>query len=84
MNDGDGGPPAPVEVASLPVPLGAFLKLSGTVRSGGEAKAACLAERVRVNGEVETRRGRSLSAGDLVQVDTGTVRVVLPCRDSAP
>lgn len=58
-----------VEVSTLPIPLGSFLKLAGVVRSGGEAKAMCNDLRVRVNGELESRRGRSLAAGDLVEID---------------
>jgi len=38
----------------------------GVVNSGGEAKHLIQNGAVRVNGEVETRRGRKLSSGDLV------------------
>ena len=36
--------------------------------SGGEAKVLIQAGEVLVNGEVETRRGRKLVAGDVVEV----------------
>ncbi|MBE3590945.1 MAG: RNA-binding S4 domain-containing protein [Firmicutes bacterium] len=58
----------PVDVAVLPIKLDAFLKLCGAVRTGGEAKAAVQAGRVRVNGAVELRRGRKLYAGDRVEL----------------
>jgi ribosome-associated protein len=38
------------------------------VQSGGEAKVLVQSGEVRVNGEVETRRGRRLRAGDVVEV----------------
>ena len=60
----------------MPVPLGAFLKLAGAARSGGEAKQRVLAGDVWVNGEVERRRGRGLVDGDAVRIDATTWRVV--------
>jgi ribosome-associated protein len=46
--------------------LGQFLKLAGVVETGGEAKLVIQEGRVLVNGQVETRRGRQLAAGDEV------------------
>lgn len=68
-----------VVVARLPVALGAFLKLAGAVRSGGEAKERIVGGEVRVNGTVERRRGTSLVAGDRVAVGPLRLRV-----DGAP
>jgi ribosome-associated protein len=48
--------------------LGQALKASNVVGSGGEAKVLIQAGEVRVNGEVETRRGRRLREGDVVEV----------------
>jgi ribosome-associated protein len=48
--------------------LGQALKASNVVGSGGEAKVLIQAGEVRVNGEVETRRGRKLQRGDVVEV----------------
>jgi len=48
--------------------LGQALKASDVVGSGGEAKVVIQDGEVRVNGEVETRRGRKLREGDLVEV----------------
>ncbi len=50
------------------ITLGQALKASNLVGSGGEAKALVQAGEVRVNGEVETRRGRKLQEGDVVEV----------------
>ena len=46
--------------------LDQFLKWKGWVFTGGEAKLRIQQGDVRVNGQVETRRGRQLVAGDRV------------------
>jgi ribosome-associated protein len=48
--------------------LGQALKASNVVGSGGEAKVLIQGGEVRVNGEVERRRGRRLRGGDVVEV----------------
>jgi ribosome-associated protein len=48
--------------------LGQALKASGLVGTGGEAKLLVQAGEVLVNGERETRRGRRLQAGDVVEI----------------
>src|SRR5579864_7566408 len=65
-----------VAVRDGAIRLAQLLKLSGIAQSGGEAKAI-LAQGVLVNGARETRRGRQLAAGDLVEVAGETLRVVL-------
>ena len=49
--------------------LGRALKAAGLVGTGGEAKVLIQAGEVSVNGEVETRRGRRLEEGDVVEVE---------------
>ncbi len=55
--------------------LGQLLKAAGLVETGGEAKMLLADERVTVNGEVETRRGRQLHPGDVVTLGSESVRV---------
>ncbi|WP_061961551.1 RNA-binding S4 domain-containing protein [Demequina flava] len=55
--------------------LGQFLQLAGLVDSGGEAKEAIREGDVRVNGEVDLRRGRQLQVGDVVTCGDRQVRV---------
>ncbi len=49
--------------------LDQFLKSSGLVSTGGQAKLLIQGGEVAVNGEIETRRRRQLRPGDLVQLD---------------
>ncbi|MFC9982492.1 MULTISPECIES: RNA-binding S4 domain-containing protein [unclassified Gordonia (in: high G+C Gram-positive bacteria)] len=56
--------------------LGQFLKLANLIESGAEAKEVIADGLVTVNDEVETRRGRQLTIGDVVSVGGMSVRVV--------
>lgn len=55
--------------------LGQFLKLANLVESGAEAKPLIADGLVQVNGEVETRRGRQLTPGDVVELAGQAARV---------
>lgn len=53
---------------------GEYIKLDQALKavlglSGGEAKDCILSGAVKVNGEVETRRGKKLRAGDVVEAE---------------
>ena len=48
------------------VKLDQFLKWKNLVSSGGEAKIFIKSGSVKVNGEIETKRGRKLNKGDKV------------------
>jgi ribosome-associated protein len=64
-----------VPVSGDTIRLGQFLKLASLIESGAEAKGVIADGLVSVNGEVETRRGRQLSAGDVVEIGGMSVRV---------
>lgn len=49
------------------IKLDQFLKWSGAVQTGGQAKIVIVEEQVKVNGQLETRRGRKLRKGDMVE-----------------
>jgi ribosome-associated protein len=57
------------------ITLGQALKAANVVGSGGEAKVLVQAEEVRVNGEVETRRGHKLRKGDVVEVGDALLEI---------
>ena len=63
----------PVEDDSIK--LGQFLKLADLVESGAQAKQVLAGGIVRVNGDVETRRGRQLERGDVVSLGANSARV---------
>lgn len=68
-----------VAIEGEEINLGQFLKLSRAVHSGGEGKSLIQQGAVRVNGEVETRRGRTLRCGDVVRLaGKGTYQVQGP------
>ncbi len=49
------------------IQLDQFLKFMNIVSSGGQAKHLIQDGQVQVNGEIETRRGRKLRHGDIVE-----------------
>lgn len=66
-----------VPITGEPIRLGQFLKLAGLAEDGADAKDLIESGEVTVNGEVETRRGRQLSDGDVVSVGGERGRVAL-------
>lgn len=64
--------------------MGALLKWAGVAGTGGAAKALIAHERVLVNGQVETRRGRQLADGDVVAVQGGPTLLVARADRAAP
>lgn len=57
------------------IKLGQALKLAGLVSSGVDAKLVVQDGLVRVNGEVDTQRGKKLYPGDIVSYDGKTFKV---------
>lgn len=57
------------------IKLGQALKAAGLVESGVEAKEVITEGQVSVNGEVDTRRGRKLYAGDIVAFNGEEIKI---------
>lgn len=57
------------------IKLGQALKLAGVVEDGVEAKFAIQDGLVRVNGEVEERRGRKVYEGDVISFNGDEIKV---------
>lgn len=55
-----------IQITTEFIRLDAFLKLTGMVDTGGQAKFVVQGGEVRVNGETCTMRGKKLRPGDLV------------------
>ncbi len=58
------------------IKLGQLLKLAGVCESGVDAKFVIQDGLVKVNGEVETQRGKKLHDGDIVEFENKQIKVV--------
>lgn len=58
------------------IKLDSFLKWSGAVSLGSEAKILIQDGQVKVNGEIETRRGKKLTKDDIVEFNGETYKIV--------
>ncbi len=58
------------------IKLGQALKAAGLTENGAEAKEAVQVGMVKVNGEVDTRRGRKCVPGDVIEFQGETVSIV--------
>ncbi|WP_415856785.1 RNA-binding S4 domain-containing protein [Sinomonas sp. G460-2] len=65
-----------VEIREGTIRLGQLLKLASLVEDGVEAADLIRGGLVKVNGDIEERRGRQLAAGDVVEVNGQQVRLV--------
>ena len=63
------------------IKLDQFLKWQALVETGGQAKLLIQQGRVRVNGRVETRRGRKLVTGDKVTINGRSFVVEMEAGD---
>jgi len=71
-----------VTIRAEPIDLFKVLKLDGVVSGGGEAKLLIADGQVRVNGEVETRKRKKISHGDVVAYLNREIRVeVSPAKN---
>lgn len=57
------------------IKLGQALKAANLVESGADAKAVIQEGLVMVNGEVDTRRGKKLVEGDIVEYNDNAVKI---------
>ena len=64
-----------IRITGEMIRLGQLLKLGGVVGSGAAGKDLLAAGEARVNGELETRRGRQLHDGDVVELGEWEFRI---------
>ena len=57
------------------IKLGQLIKLAGLVDSGVEAKYAIQNSLVYVNGQIDTRRGRKVVQGDIINFKNEEIKV---------
>lgn len=65
-----------VEISDDFIKLGQLLKLANLVSSGVEAKIVIQNGEVKVNGEVESRRGKKIYPQDIIEYDGQQVTVI--------
>lgn len=58
------------------IKLGQALKLAGVVEDGVEAKFVIQDGKVKVNGEVDERRGRKVHVGDVISYNGNEIHVI--------
>ena len=58
-----------VFISSEYITLGQFLKFTGIISNGSEAKIAVLELKITVNGVFESRRGRKIYPNDVVKIE---------------
>lgn len=58
------------------IKLGQALKAAGMVESGVEAKFVIQSGLVKVNGNVETQRGKKLINGDIVEYENKIIKIL--------
>ena len=58
------------------IKLDSFLKWSGAVTQGSEAKIFVQNGEVKLNGQIETQRGKKLRVGDIVEFDGEEYKLV--------
>ena len=78
-----GGRSLDITITDSSIRLGQLLKLAGVADGGGHARAVLDSGAVRVDGEVEVRRGRQVRPGDVVTApdgDTGVVTLTVSLR----
>lgn len=57
------------------IKLGQALKAAGAVGSGVEAKIAVQGGIVKVNGKIETQRGKKLVSGDIIEYNGNSIKI---------
>ena len=58
------------------IKLGQALKLAGLVYNGAESKIEIQSGNVKLNGEVDTRRGAKLYGGEVVEFNGSVFKVI--------
>lgn len=58
-----------IKISSEFITLGQFLKFADIIQTGGEAKPFLAQTPVKVNGELDNRRGRKLRPMDKVEIE---------------
>lgn len=64
-----------IKINTESITLDQFLKWAGVVSTGGEGKKLITSGQVKLNGEVETRRGKKLYRDDVINIGDLVLKV---------
>ncbi|APC38618.1 MULTISPECIES: RNA-binding S4 domain-containing protein [Clostridium] len=65
-----------IQVDTGIIKLDAFLKWAGIASQGSEAKFYIKNEEVKLNGVVETQRGKKLVKGDIIEFNNESYKII--------
>lgn len=65
-----------IQITTEYIKLDQLLKWANVVSSGSDAKHIITEEMVKVNGEIETRRGKKIRVGDIVEFQGKEIEVI--------
>lgn len=65
-----------IKINTEVIKLDSFLKWSGAVVLGSEAKMFIQEGYVKVNGDIELKRGKKLKAGDIIEFDGNKYEII--------
>ena len=66
-----------IQINQEPIELVKILKFLNIAASGGEAKIVISTGQVLVNGRIETRKGKKIYSGDIVEIGENKIRVTV-------
>ena len=66
-----------IQINQEPIELVKILKFWNIAASGGEAKMVISTGQVLVNGRIETRKGKKIYSGDIVEIGENKIRVTV-------
>lgn len=65
-----------IKINTLPIELYKVIKIANLVGSGGESKFVISEGLVYVNGEIETRKGKKINNGDIIEFEGDKIEVL--------
>lgn len=64
-----------VKIETDYIKLGQFLKWTGIADTGTDSKLLISEGKVKVNGQVELRRGKKLEKGDIIEIEEAKYKI---------
>jgi len=65
-----------IQITTEYIKLDQLLKWANIVSSGSDAKHVITEEMVKVNGKIETRRGKKIRVGDIIEFEDKKIEVI--------